>query len=256
MRTKFVAGNWKMNMNKTSGPALAQGIAKQTADAASKVDIAVFPPFVYITAVVQALAGSKIAVGGQDVYFVPQEEKSGAFTGEISVAMLKDVACQYVLIGHSERRHILKEDDTMIQKKVAAVLKGGLLPMLCIGELLEERRAGKTMQVVSEQVQAGLSGVTSEDIKKVTLAYEPVWAIGTGETATPAQAQEVHAMIRKLIEKLYDKKTADNMRILYGGSVKPNNAAELMGQPDIDGALVGGASLKVEDFVGIVKAAL
>ena len=245
-----------MNMNRNSAVSLAGAIAKQSSDIAGNiVDIAVFPPFVYIPAVAEVLKAEKILVGAQDVYYTGQEEKGGAFTGEISVAMLKDVGCEYVLCGHSERRHILGEDNQMVQKKVLAALKGGLLPVLCVGELIEERRAGKTMKVVSGHVKTGLAGLSAEEACKVTIAYEPVWAIGTGETASPAQAQEVHAAIRQLLGQLYDNETADNMRILYGGSVKPANAADLMCQPDIDGALVGGASLKVEDFVGIIKAA-
>lgn len=256
MRKPFVAGNWKMNLNHKSATALVDGIAKQCSDIADNaVDIAVFPPFVYIPAVTEVLSGQKISVGAQDVYYVPQEEKSGAFTGEISVAMLKDVNCNYVLCGHSERRHVLGEDDQMVQKKLLASLKGGLLPVLCVGEKIEERKADKTMDVVSRQTKAGLAGLNAEDVLKVTIAYEPVWAIGTGETATPQQAQEVHAAIRKLLGEMYNSQTADNIRILYGGSVKPGNAADLMSQVDIDGALVGGASLKVEDFVGIIKAA-
>jgi triosephosphate isomerase (TIM) len=252
MRKPFVAGNWKMNTDSHSGVALAKGVADGSSGlAGSSVDVAVIPPFVYLSAVGQAVSSSGIALGAQDVYF----EAKGAFTGEISTAMLKDVGCTYVLCGHSERRHVLGESDELINKKVTASISGGLLPILCVGELLEERDASQTDEVVERQVRAGLATLSAEKIPAVTIAYEPVWAIGTGRTATREQAQEVHAFIRKLLAEMYDQTVADEMRILYGGSVKPDNAEELMAEPDVDGCLVGGASLKADDFVQIIEAA-
>ncbi|NLZ05813.1 MAG: triose-phosphate isomerase [Phycisphaerae bacterium] len=252
MRKPFVAGNWKMNTDSHSGVALAKAVVEGSSGlAGSSVDVAVIPPFVYLPAVGAAVSSSGVALGAQDVYF----EAKGAFTGEISAAMLKDVGCTYVLCGHSERRHVLGESDELINKKVAASISGGLLPILCVGELLAERDASQTEQVVERQTRAGLAGLSAEKIGAVTIAYEPVWAIGTGRTATREQAQEVHAFIRKLLARMYDKSVAQDMRILYGGSVKADNAEELMGQPDVDGCLVGGASLKADDFVQIIEAA-
>ena len=245
-RKLFIAGNWKMNTSKASGVELARELAKQ-ADA-QKVDLAVCPPFVYLSDVAGALEGSKIALGAQDMFY----ENDGAFTGEISGAMLKDVCCTYVILGHSERRHIIGEKDELINRKTLKALADGLLPILCVGELLAEREANKTTEVVARQVKLGMSGISKADATKVTIAYEPVWAIGTGKTASPAQAQEVHAMIRQLLTEMYDGPTAEAIRIQYGGSVKASNAAELLGQKDIDGALVGGASLKAADFIGII----
>jgi triosephosphate isomerase len=218
--------------------------------AGSSVDVAVIPPFVYLQTVARALNRSHIALGAQDIYF----EQKGAFTGEISAAMLKDVGCTYVLCGHSERRHVIGENDELVNKKVTAAINGGLLPILCVGELLEERQAEQTADVVTGQIEKGLAGLGDEKFAAVTIAYEPVWAIGTGLTATPQQAQDVHAMIRELIGRLYDGAAAAEARILYGGSVKPSSAAELMAERDLDGLLVGGASLKPEDFVAIIKA--
>jgi triosephosphate isomerase len=248
MRKPFIAGNWKMNTNNAGAVALAAGLAHQLAGV-EKVDVAVCPPFVYLQSVAAALSASNIALGAQDVYF----EGNGAFTGEISVEMLKDCCCSYAIIGHSERRHVLGETDMLINKKITAAIAGGLLPIFCVGELLDEREAGKTTTVVADQIKKGLNGLCPERVQAVTIAYEPVWAIGTGRTATPAQAQEVHAMIRNLLMKLYGKDIAEGIRIQYGGSAKPSNTAELMAQPDVDGLLVGGASLKAEDFAAMVK---
>ena len=214
--------------------------------------VAVFPPFVYLQAVGKALNGSSIAIGSQDIYFEPD----GAFTGEISVSMLKDLGCNYCLCGHSERRHVMGETDELINKKVTAAISGGLLPILCVGELLEEREASQTEMIVTRHIKEGLAGLNAEKLAAVTIAYEPVWAIGTGLTASPQQAQDVHDFIRKLLAQMYDDQLADEIRILYGGSVKPGNAAELMGQQDVDGVLVGGASLKAEDFLAIIQAAV
>lgn len=253
MRKSFIAGNWKMNTDVHSSVKLAEGVVAGCKEmAGSKVDVAVCPPFVYLQQVGKALQSSHIALGSQDIYF----EQKGAFTGEISAAMLKDVGCAYAICGHSERRHVIGETDELINKKVHAAISGGLLPILCVGELLEERKANRTAEVVTRQMKKGLAGLIAEKMSAVTIAYEPVWAIGTGLTATPQQAQEVHALIRKLVAEMYDRKVADAIRIQYGGSVKPDNAAELMSQQDVDGLLVGGASLKAEDFVAIVKAAV
>jgi len=252
MRKPFVAGNWKMNTDSHNSVSLAEAVAAGSRDIASKsIAIAVIPPFVYIPAVVEALKTAHIAVGAQDVYYEPK----GAFTGEISVSMLKDIGCTYALCGHSERRHVIGETDELINKKVAAAINGGLLPILCVGELIEERKAGKTTEVVTRQIEKGLAGLSAEKVSAVTLAYEPVWAIGTGLTATPEQAQEIHALIRGLVGRLYNEQLAQEIRIQYGGSAKPGNAAELMAQEDVDGLLVGGASLKADDFLEIMQAA-
>ncbi len=253
MRKPFVAGNWKMNTDGHGAVKLAEEVVAGCGETAGhKVDVAVCPPFVYLQQVGKALHSSHIALGAQDVYF----EQKGAFTGEISAAMLKDTGCTYVICGHSERRHVIGETDELINKKVKAALAGGLLPILCVGELLEQRKANKTTDVVTRQMKEGLAGFSAEKVEAVTIAYEPVWAIGTGLTATPEQAQEVHALIRGLLTEMYGKKLSNEIRIQYGGSVKPDNAGELMGQEDIDGLLVGGASLKADDFAAIVKAAV
>ena len=255
-RKLFVAGNWKMSTNRKTACSLANGVLAKLdaaiAGAADAVEVAFCPPFTYLVDVAGLIQPRpNVHLGGQNVYF----EDNGAFTGEISTAMLKDVGCQLVIIGHSERRHVLGESDELINKKVRKSLAEGLRVILCIGELLAERQAGKTLDVNRRQARAGLAGVTHEQLANVVIAYEPVWAIGTGVTASPAQAQEVHAQVRSLLAELYDRPAADAMQIQYGGSVKPDNALVLLGQPDIDGALVGGASLKVDDFVAIIAAA-
>jgi len=253
MKKPFVAGNWKMNTNGHTSMDLADRLASAFTELAGRnVTVAVFPPFVYLQAVGKALNGSGIALGAQDVYFEPD----GAFTGEISISMLRDIGCNYCLCGHSERRHVIGETDGLIRKKVSAAISGGLLPILCVGELLEERKASRTNEVVTRQIKEGLSGLSAEKLAAVIIAYEPVWAIGTGLTATPQQAQEVHDFIRKLLSQMYNQRSAEDIRILYGGSVKPDNAAELMGQKDVDGVLVGGASLKANDFLVIIRAVM
>ena len=253
MTKPFIAGNWKMNTDSRSSVSLAEAVAARTTGLAGRqVDVALCPPFVYLGQVFRAVGNSSIAVGAQDVYFQPD----GAFTGEISVSMLKDVGCTYALCGHSERRHVIGESDELVNKKVTAAVSGGLLPILCVGELIEQRKAGRTTEVVTGQVKNGFAGLSAEKALAVTMAYEPVWAIGTGLTATPQQAQEVHALIRELIGRIYDSRLADEIRILYGGSAKPGNAAALMQEQDIDGLLVGGASLKADDFIDIIKAAV
>jgi triosephosphate isomerase len=254
MRKPFVAGNWKMNTDSHSSVVLAECIASGAMDVAAsgRVTLAVCPPFVYLQVVAKALSASSIGVGAQDIYYEPK----GAFTGEISASMLKDIGCTYCLCGHSERRHVVGETDELVNKKVTAAIGGGLLPILCIGELRAEREASQTNEVVTRQMKNGLADLSAEKVSAVTIAYEPVWAIGTGLTATPQQAQEVHDFIRKLLGQMYDGQLAEDIRILYGGSVKPDNAADLMGQRDIDGVLVGGASLKADDFLAIIQAAV
>lgn len=248
-RKLFIAGNWKMNTSLADATALAGAIVEKIGSVET-VDMALCPPFPYLSSVKEALADSKIALGAQDVFY----EDSGAYTGEVSTAMLKDVGCTYAICGHSERRHVIGETDELINRKVLKCISDGIMPILCVGELLTQRQADETIEVVSRQIRLGLEGVSSADMAGVTIAYEPVWAIGTGITATPDQAQDVHAMIRSLLGEIYDAATANNTQIQYGGSVKPDNAAELMNCPDIDGALVGGASLKADDFAKIVQA--
>jgi triosephosphate isomerase len=246
-RTPFIAGNWKMNLDRSAAVKLAEEVAKAAADTQG-VELAVCPPFVYLEAVGRAVAGSKVGLGAQDMY----HEANGAFTGEISAAMLRDVGCRYVILGHSERRHILGESDAAINKKLHAALAAGLVPIVCVGELLAEREGNQTAEVIRRQFDGSLAGVSGEQLANIVIAYEPVWAIGTGKVATPAQAEQVHLDLRTLIESRYNREVAEKVRIQYGGSVKPDNAAELLRQPDIDGALVGGAALKTDQFMGIV----
>jgi triosephosphate isomerase len=247
-RTPFVAGNWKMNTTKATAIDLAKAIAAGTP--ASGVQVGVAPPFVYIDAVVQAIAGSPVLVGAQDAYF----EKSGAFTGEISVDMLKDVGAKFCLTGHSERRHVLKESSELVAKKADAVYSGGLILIHCVGEKLEERDAGQTLEVIQAQLNE-LNTSKIQDPERLVIAYEPVWAIGTGRNATDHQAQEVHAFIRGAIATSWNKDFADRVRIQYGGSMKPENAKGLLSQRDVDGGLIGGAALKADSFLTIVNAA-
>jgi triosephosphate isomerase len=250
VRKIFIAGNWKMNLLKSSATALVQQLM-DSLKGISNVDVAVCPPSVYLGDLAATLRGSAIGLGAQNVYSKPD----GAYTGELSCAMLQDVGCQYVILGHSERRAIFGETDALVNEKLKAVLAAGLTPIVCIGETLEEREAGRTTDVVRGQCRGSLAGLTEEQMKKTVLAYEPVWAIGTGKTATPAQAEEVHADIRALLSTLFSPSTAEHVIIQYGGSVKADNALELLGQPNIDGALVGGASLKSDSFTAIVQAA-
>jgi len=249
MRTPLVAGNWKMNLNKVEATALAAALAAGQGGF-GPVEVSVIPAFVHLDAVSAAIKGSAIRLGAQDAYF----EKNGAFTGEISTAMLKDLGVHYVLVGHSERRHVIGEQDSLLNKKLKAIIDAGLSGILCIGETLDERKANKTLDVCGRQLREGLAGVGKEKAGQIVIAYEPVWAIGTGLNATPQQAQEVHKFTRDTLAAIFDAPTAAGLRIQYGGSVKAANAGELMAQPDIDGALVGGASLKAEDFIGIIKA--
>ncbi len=251
-RRKFVCGNWKMHKTAPEAVALVKEIAAGLGDAAGKVHVAVAPPFTALHAVAQAIGhGGPLELAAQNVHW----EAQGAFTGEVSAAMLADACCTFVIVGHSERRQLFGETDETVRKKVGAVLQANMRPILCVGETLAERESSRTLEVVDRQVRRGLAGLPTEVLAAVTIAYEPVWAIGTGKTATSAQAQEVHAAIRKILRELGGT-LGDQIRIQYGGSVKPENAAELMSQPDVDGALVGGASLKAKDFLAIVKGAL
>lgn len=246
-RTGFVAGNWKMNTNKQAAVALAKAVA-QGAPAGVQVGVAV--PFVYLDAVGQALAGSSVMLGAQDACWLP----NGACTGEISIEMLKDVGTKFVLTGHSERRHIFGDGPEFVAKKAHAVYSSGLTLIHCVGETLEQRDANQTLAVVQKQLEE-LQPASIADPDRLVIAYEPVWAIGTGRNATNEQAQEVHAYIRQALGKLWNQNFASQVRIQYGGSMKPDNAAGLLAQPDVDGGLIGGAALKAESFMAIVNAA-
>ena len=248
MRRPIIAGNWKMHNTSSQGVALVTELGKLTMDA-TDVDIVVCPTFTTLTAVANALAGTKIHLGAQNMHW----EKKGAFTGEITAEMLKDVCCQFVIIGHSERRQYFAETDETVNKKVKAALEAGLMPIMCCGESLEVRQAGTTEELVGKQVRAGLAGLSKEDAASVVIAYEPIWAIGTGLTATSDQANDVCKFIRLTVSEMFGFETAVKTRIQYGGSVKADNIAELMGKSDIDGALVGGAALDAVGFSKIVK---
>ncbi|HVU89781.1 MAG TPA: triose-phosphate isomerase [Pirellulales bacterium] len=250
MRRPLIAGNWKMNLDRAGAVALAQAVAAKANDYPS-ADLLVCPPSVYIDAVAAVLRGTPVAWGAQNMYHEP----NGAFTGETSASMLVDLGCRYVILGHSERRHILGETDDQVRAKTVAALAAGLIPVVCVGELLSERQAGHTQGVIARQMAGSLAGLSAADMEKTVIAYEPVWAIGTGQVATPEQAEEVHRDLRRIVTDRYNTATAEKVRILYGGSVKPGNAGELLAQPDIDGALIGGASLKADDFLGIAAAA-
>jgi triosephosphate isomerase (TIM) len=250
LRKPFIAGNWKMNLLRDSSLSLVHLLLDKL-DGSSDVEVAVCPPAVYLHDVGAALRGSTVGLGAQNMYF----EKEGAFTGEVSGAMLRDLGCRYVILGHSERRQFLGETDSIVNKKIFAALRTELTPIVCVGETLQEREAGTTKKVIAEQLKGSLAKLSADEGKQLVIAYEPVWAIGTGKTATPAQAEEVHSQIRMLLNDFFGKTVAESIRIQYGGSVKADNAAELMAQPNIDGALVGGASLKAVDFAAIVSAA-
>lgn len=239
-----------MNLDRAAAVQLAEAVVSAAKDI-DGVDLAICPPFVYLDAVRQVVAGSKIALGAQDMY----HEANGAFTGEISASMLCDLKCRYVILGHSERRHVLGETDEAINLKTLAALAAGLTPIVCVGELLSERELGQTNEVIQRQFERSLKGLTAEQMVQTVIAYEPVWAIGTGKVATPQQAEDVHLRLRSLIAERYNPQVAEQVCIQYGGSVKPENAAELLRQPDIDGALVGGASLKADSFLGIAAGA-
>lgn len=249
MRTPLVAGNWKMNKSLSDARELASRVAEATAHL-SDVDVVVGPVSTALTTVSAELANTKVGVAGQNMHWAP----CGAFTGELSAEMLTDAGCAWVILGHSERRQHFGETDEGVNRKTHVALESGLKPIVCIGESLSERKDGWMTNKVSMQVRAALSGVSAADLARVVIAYEPIWAIGTGETASPDQAQQAHAIIRELVAKLYSPDDAAKLRILYGGSVKPQNIAELIAQPDIDGALVGGASLDAESFGAIASA--
>lgn len=248
MRRPLLAGNWKMNLGHADALRLAEALRSVAAPGPDR-DVAIFPPFTSLAAVAELLRETRIAVGAQNCW----HEEDGAYTGEISANLVRAAGGSLVVLGHSERRHVLGESDELVGKKVRQALKHRLKPVLCVGELLAERDGGRTLEVVSRQLREGLRGVTKEQMRDVVVAYEPVWAIGTGRTATPAQAQEVHAALRAELKSLYDAAVAAETRLLYGGSVKPNNIDGLMAMPDVDGALVGGASLDAQDFARIVK---
>ena len=248
-RKPIIAGNWKMYKTTADAVTLVNALKTEVAGI-TKTEIVVCPPFTALSAVAGALAGANIQLGAQNVHW----EKEGAFTGEIAPAMLKEFCVRYAVVGHSERRQFFGETDAGVNKRAKAALANGLRPIVCVGEMLAEREAGKMESVVTRQVRGSLAGFDKNQILETVIAYEPVWAIGTGKTPSPAQAQEVHALIRRLLGELFGADVAGKVRIQYGGSVKPDNAKELLGQPDIDGALVGGASLKPGDFAAIVKA--
>lgn len=251
MRRFFVAGNWKMNTLQQSATALATGLAAQIPKEIAAVEVAVCPPYTYLVPVQAAIKGSGIALGAQNV----SHEALGAFTGEVAAEMLLDAGCRWVIIGHSERRQFNGDTDELISRKVAAALQKGLSVILCVGELLSQRQAGQTEAVLSSQMSGSLAGIDAAAMSKVVIAYEPVWAIGTGVTATTEQAESAHSYLRNWLTTRYNPAVAAATRILYGGSVKAQNAASLLEQPNVDGALVGGASLKVDDFLPIVRAA-
>ncbi|MEX0885802.1 MAG: triose-phosphate isomerase [Phycisphaeraceae bacterium] len=252
-RKPIVGGNWKMNLHRQDAVALADAVAERFA-AGEQVDLFICPAFPYLAHVVEAVERRKnvhVQVGAQDAYDQPE----GAYTGEVSLAMLKDVGATVLLVGHSERRHVIGENDLLINRKLRAGLEAGLQVVLCVGETLEQREARQTDAINAGQLAYGLAGVAAEQMADVVIAYEPVWAIGTGKTATPEDAQSAHAAIRRQLAHLFGDQVAGQVRIQYGGSVKPDNAAVLFGQADIDGGLIGGASLKVDDFLAIIDAA-
>jgi triosephosphate isomerase len=249
MRKIFIAGNWKMFKTMSEAIALVEGL-KEVSVEVQGVDIAVAPPFTSLYVIFQAIQSTPITLAAQNLF----HETEGAYTGEVSPGMVRDAGCDYVILGHSERRQYFEETDAMVNKKVRAALAVELSPILCVGESLVERESGRTFEVVHRQLQEGLAGCSEEEMGRVVIAYEPIWAIGTGKTATVEQANEVHAHIRNLLDSFYHTEIAAKTRVLYGGSVKPSNAGELLSQPDIDGALVGGASLEAESFAGIIRA--
>lgn len=251
MRKKVIAGNWKMN-NDLNGSRdlivkLLEGLKKEK----YRCDVIICPPFTSLAQAGDLLKGSSVMLGAQNMH----EEESGAFTGEVSASMIKSTGSRYVILGHSERRTIFKESDQLINKKLKAALKSGLKPIFCIGETLDEREKNITNDVLKRQITVGLEGIPESDMKNIIIAYEPVWAIGTGKTATPAQAEDAHNFIRNLVKEKYSKNAADDVIIQYGGSVKPDNSGILLSQPDIDGALVGGACLKADSFIAIIRSA-
>jgi triosephosphate isomerase len=247
-RKPIIAGNWKMNKTTAEAHDLASKLAPLVAGAKDR-EIVLAPTFTALQTVAGAIKGTNMSLAAQNLHW----EEKGAYTGEISAEMLLDLGCKYVIIGHSERRQCFGETDEGVNRKVKQALKKGLLPIMCVGETLAEREAGRLNEIINRQVTGGLKDVAADDMKKIVIAYEPVWAIGTGKTATPEQAQEVHALIRQKVKTLYSAEIAEGLRIQYGGSVTPDNVSALMAKPDIDGALVGGASLKPESFAALVN---
>ena len=250
MRKKIIAGNWKMNVKPSETAALVKGVAEATKDFAN-VEVVCCTPAIDVPAAVAAAAGTQVGIGTENCHW----KESGAYTGEISTGMILDAGAQYVIVGHSERRQYFGETDETVNLRARAAIAAGLTAIVCVGETLEEREAGKLVEVIERQMNVGLKDITAADCAKLVIAYEPVWAIGTGKTATPDQAQEVHALIRTTLATLVGAETAETVRIQYGGSMKPGNAAELLAKKDIDGGLIGGAALKAADFAGIVAAA-
>ncbi|MBQ9893520.1 MAG: triose-phosphate isomerase [Bacteroidales bacterium] len=247
MRKKIVAGNWKMNTTVAEGVALAKAVVERSAEVPEGVDLIVAPPFTHLVSVAEVLKGSKVGLSAQNC----ANKAKGAYTGEVSVDMLVSAGCGWTILGHSERRQYYGETDALLVEKVRLALDAGLGVILCVGENLDEREAGRHFEVVTEQTKAVLFNFTAEEMAKIVIAYEPVWAIGTGKTATAAQAEEIHECIRKVLAQKFGQAVADDTTILYGGSCKPSNAKELFAQPDIDGGLIGGAALKADDFIGI-----
>jgi triosephosphate isomerase (TIM) len=251
MRTQIIAGNWKMFNDLAATRDLINGLKSRSNEWSGSVTVIVCPPFTSLETAATTLKGSSIRLGAQNM----SEHDEGAYTGEISWKMLLGTSCEYVILGHSERRQYFKEADDLINRKARKAIAHGLKPIVCVGETLQEREGGTTARVIATQVNGVLAGMSAEEMQSVIIAYEPVWAIGTGKNATPAQAQEVHAQIRGLVGKLFSATIAEGVRIQYGGSVKPENGKELLSQPDIDGALVGGACLKADSFAAIIKSA-
>ncbi|MBR2427659.1 MAG: triose-phosphate isomerase [Lentisphaeria bacterium] len=251
-RKVFIAGNWKMNKTAAEAKALCEALKESLAPLAGKVEVAVCPTFTSLATAVEVLKGSNVKVGAQNIHWA----ENGAFTGEISGAMLKEIGVEYVIIGHSERRQYFGETDETVNKRMQAALANGLKPILCIGETLEEREGNKTEAVLEQQIKGAFADICECKMDQITIAYEPVWAIGTGKTATPEMAEETHAFIRKTIAALYNQEIADAMVIQYGGSMKPENAQALVAQADIDGGLIGGAALKADSFTALVTNAI
>lgn len=251
MRRLFIAGNWKMNNGPGATKELLSNLKSELPEIPGEVDVLACPPYVSIPAAVKAVADYDVDIGAQDLHF----EDDGAFTGEISSNMIKEVGCTYVIVGHSERREFFGDTDITVNKKILKALDEGLMPIVCVGESIEQRKSGQHVDIVKKQVESALVSVEEEQAEEITIAYEPIWAIGTGETASPDQAQEMHKEIRTILANVFDEDTAESIRILYGGSMKPHNAEELLSQTDVDGGLIGGASLKADSFSSIITTA-
>lgn len=250
MRTQIIAGNWKMHTTLAEASILVEGLKKALAQTTTERQVVVCPPFTGLSTVTDLVADTAIAVGAQNMHF----EEKGAFTGEVSPVMLSDIGCEYVILGHSERRQYFGETNETVNQKIKTALRFAMTPIVCVGESLAQREADETEAFIATQLEAGLAGLTADEVKTIVIAYEPIWAIGTGRTATSTQAEEVCAFIRKRIATIFGADAAESVRVLYGGSVKGSNAAELLAEADIDGALVGGASLTADDFMAIITA--